>query len=132
MTKHPRQNYASGAPWEDIVGYSRAVRIGPHVEVTGTVAIDGQGQPAHPGDAAAQTRRALEIIGQALQALGATYADVVRTRIYVTNIEHWEAIGRAHGAVFGAIKPATTLVEVSRLIDPAFLVEIEASAYVVD
>lgn len=117
-----RTNISTGARWEAIVGYSRAVRVGPHVHVSGTTA---------PGQSAAeQARAALEIIRGALEQAGATLADVVRTRIYVVDISDWEAIGRVHGEVFAHIRPATAMVEVSRLIDPSLLVEIEADAYV--
>jgi enamine deaminase RidA (YjgF/YER057c/UK114 family) len=104
------------------------VRIGNQVHVSGTAAVNADGQVAHPGDAGGQARRALEIILQALADAGASARDVVRTRIFVTDISQWEAIGRAHGEVFGDIRPATAMVEVARLIDPAMLVEIEADA----
>lgn len=123
-----RRRVSSGAPWESIVGYSRAVRSGPWVVVTGTVGRNADG--TYPATAAEQTRRALAIIEAALQALGASIEHVVRTRIFVTDISCWEAIGREHGAVFGAILPATTMVEVRRLIDDEALVEIEADALV--
>lgn len=111
------------------MGYSRAVRVGAHIAVSGTVAADSSGQPLHPGDAGAQTRAILDRITSALQGLGATLDDVVRTRIYVVDIARdWEPVGRAHGERFGAIRPATTMVEVRGLIGPGFLVEIEADA----
>lgn len=126
-----RTQAGSGAPWESIVGYSRVVRVGDHIAVTGTVATDETGTALHPGDAAAQTRVAIDRIERALGEVGASLADVVRTRIYVMDIARdWEAIGRAHGERFKEIRPATTMVEVSGLIDPGFLVEIEADAIV--
>jgi enamine deaminase RidA (YjgF/YER057c/UK114 family) len=127
-----RLNIHTGAPWESIVGYCRAVRVGSHVAVTGTAAIGEDGKVVGVGDADAQTRRCLEIIERALQDAGATLADVVRTRIFVTDISLWEAVGRAHGEMFGEIFPATTMVEVSALIDPDMLVEIEADAIIAD
>ena len=127
-----RKNISSGAPWESIVGYSRAVRIDNHVWVAGTTATDESGNVVGKGDPAAQARYALQKIGRALAEAGASFADVVRTRTFVTDITQWEAISRVHGEVFGAIRPAATMVEVSKLIDPAHLVEIEVDAYVGD
>ena len=123
-----RQNIASGAPWEAVIGYSRAVRIGHVIAVSGTTAVDAQGEIVGGDDAGAQTRCILEKIALALHAAGADMSDVIRTRIFVTDISQWEAVGRAHGEVFADIRPATTMVEVSRLIDPRMLVEIEADA----
>ena len=122
-----RENFSSGAPWENIVGYSRAVKIGNVIEVSGTTAVDGD-QIIGAGDAYRQTQYIFEIIEKVLTQAGAQMSDVVRTRMYVTNIDEWEAIGRAHGEFFGDIKPATTMIEVSRLIDPRLLVEIEVTA----
>ncbi len=124
-----RQNITTNAPWEKKVGYSRAVRAGHTVEVSGTVAIKDN-EVVGIDDPYAQTKRILEIIDEVLQEAGASLKDVVRTRIYVTDITSWQEVGRAHGEVFGNIMPATSMIQVSQLIDPDFLVEIEATAVV--
>ena len=125
-----RTNYSSGAKWEDIVGYSRAVKIGNQIFVTGTVAVDADNQLVGGDDAYLQTKFILEKIATVLQNAGASLKDVVRTRLFVTDISRWEGYGRAHGEVFATIKPCTTMVEVSKLIAPEYLIEIEVDAVV--
>jgi enamine deaminase RidA (YjgF/YER057c/UK114 family) len=125
-----RQNYSTGTPWEAAVGYSRAVRVGPFVYVSGTTASDEQGR-VHGGDPYAQAVYIFQKIERSLQAVGASLADVVRVRMYVTDISRWAEVGRAHGEFFGPVRPVSTMVEVSALVDPAHLVEIEVDAVIV-
>ena len=132
MTEFRRSNLHSGAPWESRVGYSRAVRVGRFIAVSGSASIDDDGQLVGEGDMYAQAKQCIEVIAGALERAGGRLSDVVRTRMYVTDIERWEDVGRAHQEAFGAVMPATSMVEVSRLIDPRMLVEIEADAIIGD
>jgi len=125
-----RERISTGTPWEPVVGYSRAIRVGNVVHVSGTTATDDGGNLVGPGDAYAQTVQIIANLKAALARVGAGLEHVVRTRMYVTDITRWEEVGRAHGEAFGAVRPATTMVEVSRLIDPDMIVEIEAEAIV--
>ncbi len=127
-----REHFRSAAPWESVVGYSRAVKTGPFIAVTGCAAVGPDGELVGEGDAYEQAQRCIAIIAEVLAQAGASLADVVRTRMFVTDIERWEEVGRAHREAFGDIMPATTMVEVSRLIDPRMLVEIEADAIVAE
>lgn len=126
-----RYNYSSGAPWEKIVGYSRAVKVGNTIEVTGTVALNELNQVVGVNDPYLQTKFILEKIAAVLEQAGATMKDVVRTRLFVTDISKWEEYGRAHGEVFANIRPCTTMVEISALISPEYLIEIEATAILI-
>ncbi|HSM30089.1 MAG TPA: RidA family protein [Woeseiaceae bacterium] len=132
MTEFRRSNLQSGAPWEAQVSYSRAVRTGRFIAVSGSAAVDEDGQLVGEGDMYAQARQCIEVIATALERAGARLSDVVRTRIFVTDIERWEDVGRAHREAFADVMPATSMVEVSRLIDPRMLVEIEADAIIGD
>lgn len=125
-----RTNYSSGAKWEDIVGYSRAVKVGNTIEVTGTVAVDENGEVVGKDDAYQQTLFIIGKIEKVLQQAGATLNDVVRTRMFVTDISRWEQYGRAHGGFFHTIKPCTSMIEVKGLIEPDYLIEIEATAII--
>ena len=127
-----RTNYSSGAKWEDIVGYSRAVKIGNVIEITGTVAVDENSLPVGKDDAYRQTKYIIEKIERVLQSAGASLKDVVRTRMFVTDISRWEEYGKAHGEFFKDIKPCTSMIEIKGLIAPEYLIEIEATAIITD
>lgn len=125
-----RKQFSTGARWEPVVGYSRAIRVGDIIEVSGTCAVDENGGPYAIGDAYRQTKKIIEIISKSIESLGGSIEDVVRTRMFVTDIGNWEMVGKAHGETFHAIRPVTTMIEVSKLISPEYLVEIEATAIV--
>ena len=127
-----RETFKSGAPWEALVAYSRAVRVGAHIAVSGTAPVDGNGEVVGVGDPYQQARRCIEIIASALEHAGAGLEQVVRTRMFVTDIGHWEEFARAHREAFDGVEPATSMVEVKKLIDPRMLIEIEADAIVED
>ncbi len=129
-TPPQRQNISSASPYEDVIGFSRAVRIGPHIHVSGTTAMGDDGELIGVDDVYGQTVQVLRNIERALREAGASLGDVVRTRIYLTNIEHWKRVAEAHSEAFGDVRPAATLVEVSRFVDPLMLIEIDADAYV--
>ncbi|HUK12811.1 MAG TPA: RidA family protein [Thermoanaerobaculaceae bacterium] len=130
MTRNPRQRASSGSPYEPRIGFSRAVRVGRTIAVSGTAPIGPDGATVGPGDPAAQTRRCLEIIRAAVEQLGGSLDDVVRTRIFLVRVEDWPEVGRVHGEFFAAVRPAATMVKVAGLLDPEWLVEIEADAVV--
>lgn len=132
MADSPRRRVSSGSPYESIIGISRAVRAGSFISVAGTAPLDAQGRTVAPGDAAAQARRCFEIVARALAELGAGLPDVVRTRILLTRIEDWEAVARIHGEFFRDVRPVNTVMQVSRFIDPDWLVEVEADAVIND
>jgi enamine deaminase RidA (YjgF/YER057c/UK114 family) len=130
VTHSARQHVSSGSPYEPLLGIARAVRIGNMIAVAGTAPIGPDGKTVAPGDAAAQMRRCLEIIRVALEGLGASLSDVIRTRTLLTRIEDWESVGKVHGEIFGEIRPANTVMQVSRFIDPEWLVEVEVDAVI--
>jgi enamine deaminase RidA (YjgF/YER057c/UK114 family) len=132
MANSPRRRVSSGSPYEAVIGISRAVRAGGFVCVAGTAPLDAEGRTVAPGDAGAQARRCFEIVTRALEEAGATLADVVRTRILLTRIEDWEAVARVHGELFRDVRPANTVMQVTRFIDPEWLVEVEADAVITD
>ena len=131
MDELSRTTFRSGAPWEPVVGYSRAVRVGPHIAVSGSAPVGTDGKLVGAGDAYEQARQCIRVIETALEQAGAGLGDVIRTRMFVTDIEQWAEYSRAHKEAFGDVMPATSMVEVTRLIDPAMLIEIEADAFVI-